>query len=336
MKRRSATRTCVECPQKLIKLALDSTEIEADALTAKHDPLNLTDLNDYCLEGIFKYLSLADLLNIAETNDRFVGEACLAARRLFRKKTVQINSSTIKVIEQLQDWNCIETVYQEMSFEKTSISTFFKHFGNEITILMVTDRFQTNDALGLSQFIDVYLQQLEHFKLFCRTDSLQWETEWKIIDNKVIENIKKFTTYSVPRIQFNGLEYLDIIQMVDTVDLDEVVNLICRNTGLVQLSMKYADWSRYELSDENIWMIINSLPNLSELTLEHDTVSVDGVETFLSESKSLKKFRLYVYYGVIGYEDFETYSCVNIGTNWKISFEFFDNYIYLLEFNRTE
>lgn len=39
--------------------------------------LKLDDLNDYCLEGVFKYLSLADLMNVEDTNSRFVDEVPL-------------------------------------------------------------------------------------------------------------------------------------------------------------------------------------------------------------------------------------------------------------------
>lgn len=46
--------------------------------------LKLDDLNDYCLEAVFKYLNLEDLMRVALSNSRFIGAVHFAARRIFR------------------------------------------------------------------------------------------------------------------------------------------------------------------------------------------------------------------------------------------------------------
>ncbi|XP_031636872.1 uncharacterized protein LOC116349531 [Contarinia nasturtii] len=337
MKRRSQVRIHDE-PKKLIKLSQNSAK-NGEKSAVKDEPLNLTDLDDYCLEVIFKYLPLVDLLNIAQSNERFVAEARLSARRLFREKTVKINTSSIEIVEQLHEWNCVENVYDKICFKENpmqTISMFFKNFGNAITDLKVVNKFQIDDDTTLGQFIDTYLKQLEHFKLQCHLDQMQSKLESEMVDSEIIQNIKKLMTYSVPRIQFTSLLQLELIQVVNTVDLNEIVDFICQNPGLVQLTMKYADWSRYQFSDEHISKIIDSLPNLSELSLEHDTMSARGVEYILTNSKSLKKLRLFVYCKVIGYDYYDDYLFANIGTDWKVTLELFDEFIYRLEFNRTD
>lgn len=121
-------------------------QIENDERQDEEDSLNLTDLNDYCLESIFENLTVADLINVAMTNKRFIDETNLAAKRLFRIATVQIDSSSISIIDKR---GAMEQAIDEIPFAKHSISTvstFLKTFGVLIPKLAVTHQFEFGES----------------------------------------------------------------------------------------------------------------------------------------------------------------------------------------------
>lgn len=61
--------------------------------------ISLTDLNDDCLEHIFQYLSLEDLLNIADTNKQLKPAAELAFERRFKSgKLILCKSTTTEIL----------------------------------------------------------------------------------------------------------------------------------------------------------------------------------------------------------------------------------------------
>lgn len=85
-------------------------------------PLQLVDINEDCLQAIFEYLNVRNLINVAETDDRFIPAACSVFSRYHRKKSVSV---------------CFydEENANELVIEASTTVIFLRHFGHLISKL---------------------------------------------------------------------------------------------------------------------------------------------------------------------------------------------------------
>lgn len=111
--------------------------------------LKLEDLNDYCLEGVFKYLSLNDLVSVAESSDRFFDEVHFAARRIFREEegTIDVGEGSI-LFSRIRKWE----------FKSYNLSEFFEMFGSEMFRLTIKmhERIYICDLLSVERLLVEY------------------------------------------------------------------------------------------------------------------------------------------------------------------------------------
>lgn len=420
--------------------------------------MNLTDLNDDCLENIFKYLSLLDLLNIATSDDRFSGASCWALKRKLRGRMVKIDSTNISITGEQTDYIFDDVYYANHSV--LMVMRFFKYFGKLITKLNVDYKLKcgefyrgfqqevesgilnyctktlrklsiknmqrTFDVLndirkpfemlysltihggylknvgqfnkwfpelrslallfnyhgkgncigvhfpkleklnlreldfnqyylncfnlsdieqairmnpqlrdlsvratdaeleyGFCKFVDKHLPRLEHIELTSDFDELKNE------ESKVIKNIKKLTTERVPKLTFTQLEELRLFHIENGV---EAIEFAEQNEHLIKLIITIDDMSTFRLKSEDITRFIRSVPKLTELTLDWDLITTDGVVQLLKDCKSLRKFRLLFYFRSSLYEQFMD---EHIAPEWKITMTF-TSHVHQLDFNKIK
>lgn len=65
-----------------------------ESLNICSEPLNLTDLNDYCQIKLFEYLNWLDLLNIAEASKQLKSSAFDVFKRKYSKGQLLLYSTT--------------------------------------------------------------------------------------------------------------------------------------------------------------------------------------------------------------------------------------------------
>ncbi|XP_031637210.1 uncharacterized protein LOC116349766 [Contarinia nasturtii] len=311
-----------EIPQKIPKLMESPPQ---DKSEAEDETLKLIDLNDYCLESIFEHLPLSDLFNIAECHQNFVGEAQLAAKRKFRGKSVKIDCHYISIGESVGHfmesvsktrYNCERIYIADCPF--VFVTKFFEYFGHFISRLTIDDDFMISSKT-FGKLIDKHSTQLQHIELMYSFDG----DEIKLCN--VIMNIKKLTTCIVPCITFKNLDELELIKLeeVPYTDITEdyirlMLGFICKHPNLVKLTIMLSYWSYYYLSSEHITQLITSLPNLAEITLENDIISVEGIVQLLAGCKSLKRLRLLAYPNEMDQRLFHEYMDTNNGDEWKV------------------
>lgn len=74
-----------------------STEVTADqSLLTESEPMTITDLNDQCLEIIFKRLTAQDMLNVAAANKWLNASAGPVFRQIYGQKLIQLTSIAIR------------------------------------------------------------------------------------------------------------------------------------------------------------------------------------------------------------------------------------------------
>lgn len=107
-------------------------------------PTKITDINTYCLEGIFNYLTLSDLLNVSDACKHFKDAADFVFSAKYRKKAVIINE--IRVFRtRLLD---IKTSYIKIDDIKTSLQ-LLRCFGHLILKLKIYVVFSTCDERAI-------------------------------------------------------------------------------------------------------------------------------------------------------------------------------------------
>lgn len=92
------------------------------------DSLQLIDINDDCLEVIFKSLDLTDLLNVSESHDRFVAIARSIYSRRYQMKKVWVNLSSIFL-------NVAPKDNAELEIGNEIAVLFFRQFGHLVSNL---------------------------------------------------------------------------------------------------------------------------------------------------------------------------------------------------------
>lgn len=76
-----------------------TTTDDGDDVASNKDPLELDAINNDCLRHIFEFLTLHDLINVAETSERFVFPAAEAFSRCFRKKKVEVMATSEPILK---------------------------------------------------------------------------------------------------------------------------------------------------------------------------------------------------------------------------------------------
>ncbi|XP_055302504.1 uncharacterized protein LOC129568533 [Sitodiplosis mosellana] len=92
------------------------------------DPLHLTDINDDCLEVIFKCLGWADLVNVADSDERFVGVAQSVYSRRYQSKAVSLNLNAID-FKAAHD----KKAHADPKIGKEIAEAFFRQFGHLVS-----------------------------------------------------------------------------------------------------------------------------------------------------------------------------------------------------------
>lgn len=104
----------------------------------------ITDLNTYCLESIFEYLALSDLLNVCDACKHFRNAADFIFSVKYREKTVIVNEIRVFRTRVLD----IKTSYIKIDDLKTSLQ-MLRCFGHLILRLKIYVVFPTNDERAI-------------------------------------------------------------------------------------------------------------------------------------------------------------------------------------------
>lgn len=94
------------------------------------DSLHLTDVNYDCLEMMFKFLDLADLVNVAESSRHFIDVAQSVYLFRYRSKLISLNLNPIDSKPTHDD-----NEHAELKIEKEIAEAFFRQFGHLVSSL---------------------------------------------------------------------------------------------------------------------------------------------------------------------------------------------------------
>lgn len=159
----------------------DHTTCMQKKLKTGHDQLQLTEINDDCLESIFGYLTLNDLVNVAEANWRFISSARAVFVRRYQKMNFYLNLGIIRM--RMKNGTDYE-------IRKDVAIPFFRHFGGKVLGLYVNFLLNIDQDVNtklehmIFQYCTATLTRLEWF--FCNMDT------FKAI-NKPFENVRELT-----------------------------------------------------------------------------------------------------------------------------------------------
>lgn len=142
------------------------------------DSLHLTDVNYDCLEMVFKFLDLADLVNVAESSRHFIDVAHSVYRRRYRSKTVSLNLNPIDS-EPTHDHN-------ELKIGEGIAEAFFRQFGHLVSSLSFNSmpHYAVNIEKSLLKHCADSLTALE--LVLCRDSNFE-------MLNKPLEKVEKLT-----------------------------------------------------------------------------------------------------------------------------------------------
>lgn len=119
-------------------------------------PLKLVDINDDCLQSIFKYLSVDDLINVAEADDQLIPAAAEVFSRFHRKKQFDV----VPEILRPSDDGC-----QKLLMDKAK--NCLTHFGQHVSDLSI--QFKDHREIEIERLIQKHcITSLRNLKLiFC-------------------------------------------------------------------------------------------------------------------------------------------------------------------------
>lgn len=131
----------------------------------------LTDINFDCQEAVFQFLSLSDLLNVANTDERFLEAVRIVYSRLYKTKTVRINlnAMTSSFATHNIKSDCIEV------YDRNFISRLLSTFGDRIKKLSISMKTSSNRFISFfdiqaqinqfcaSSLVELSIQNCEHF-----------------------------------------------------------------------------------------------------------------------------------------------------------------------------
>lgn len=86
-------------------------------------PVQLVDINEDCLQVIFQHLDVIDLINVADTNNRFISAAVSVYHRCHRTKGVTISNGCY--------------CHHKIPIPETLATSFFRHFDHEVSAFSV-------------------------------------------------------------------------------------------------------------------------------------------------------------------------------------------------------
>lgn len=125
--------------------------------TKRNHPLKITDITQLCLENIFIYLSLSDLLNVADSNKILATATHAPFAQLYARKMIRI-----------QQWKSKTNRYPpfNVGVDDIEVYTFkmslkmLRHFGGQIKRLDMNYDLQLNNALfnyrTVSKYVNTY------------------------------------------------------------------------------------------------------------------------------------------------------------------------------------
>lgn len=129
------------------------------------DPLQLVDVNDDCLEAIFKHLALADLFNVCESHERFVVAAQTLYSRRYRSKSITVDVTTTGI--------SAEDGFDDIEIGMDISEAFLRYFGHMISSLWFNSKNQLALNIEMSLFkhcteslasLDLYSCNVKNFE----------------------------------------------------------------------------------------------------------------------------------------------------------------------------
>lgn len=166
--------------------------------------LVLTDLNEYCLESICEYLSIGDLLNLAESDELFFKEVRRATKRIIRDNIVKIGPSSISITDfndMILDEIRIDNVDESLILK---VSKFVKYFGNLIPKLAIS-RFEWDYGSPNIAFYRIFTR---YILKYCSKTLIELDLHNMFMGNPF--NPAESILMSIPSKPFESLQILKI------------------------------------------------------------------------------------------------------------------------------
>lgn len=281
LKRKKTTEQDENDPERNDITQNDQSEADED----EESPLKLDDLNDYCLEGVFKHLSFKTLMNVADSSNRFVEEVRFAARRIFRVKKVEIDYGNVWIETLfLFDWCELNGVHKLLRFFEVFGTSIFKLTVNprgyyhrlqlveELILKYCTKRLINLDMINIQPWQEVLVHINKQFEVlqFLNIGGTLSETfnfnEWfPVLHSLKLNN--SFRCFKSVQHTFSMLQQLDIDYLGQ--EIDDIKEIIRVNPEL-----KVFKFYTYIISVQNMWQFVNEyLPQLEYLVLKRSSIS---------------------------------------------------------------
>lgn len=150
-------------PQKRVRFEEPIQEVvrQKKSKISSRSRLHLLQINNDCLIDVFDYLSLEDLLNVAEAHASLVPAARMVVVRRYRTKPFYLNLGTVRFIGD----DCVE-------IRQHTAATFFRQFGAALSSLVINFEGHHEQAIEKS-LLENCTNTLTKLELaMCNTSSL--------------------------------------------------------------------------------------------------------------------------------------------------------------------
>lgn len=258
-----------------------------DAVEEMITSTKLTDVNDDCLERVFKYLSLEDLLNVAETSKQL--KTAVDRAFIFLFKDIDFRIDFVVYSFDMTDYVHISKIRD--AFRSLRL------FGNLIS----------NLSLGLCKY-DIYKYVFPYVSTYC-TDSLRKieidgvENDFTIYLKRPLLNVETLYFRRCPTLNANGLRkyfpnavwatfYLCKLISPEGVHFPHLQKVYSENveniSTLLEANVQLRDLRLQKCEMRNGWTFLERLENV-EILIMYDILSSDLNIDGMIHLKNLRK-----------------------------------------------
>lgn len=297
--------------KKYTKRARDDDVAESSNATKRPkcaiEPLQLVDINDDCLEFIFQYLRIRDLINVAAAHDRFILASCSVFSRRCKDEWMYLDGNTLR--REFKENGSRMALKGEIIVEgKKRLKQFFQLFAHSIANLSVQIRSNDRNSidhrfvlkhcsaglvkLTLNQCSDMVLRTIdkpfEGVKELCISDDFlrsnlsQLSVWFPAMDTLLLDEVNFMAQPDL----CSQLKHFEMINEDALIPLPTIKQLLRMNPQLKSLNL------RCDYDADFLRTISEYLPKLEELSLfsPNDLFKSFGTQNFIFEN--VKKFTL--------------------------------------------
>lgn len=270
--------------------------------------MRITDMIDDCLEKCLEYLSIDELLKVANTNKRLYEVARYVFARLHGRKKLCINLVYVNDAEH----NVFNGNSSHIRDLKTALN-FFRSFGDLITRVKIYLNEDYTDKVCNSEFVSIFKQgnpAMLDWMMKCFTGSKY--------EHLIVDYLNEYCCDSLTKIKFYRFSKSRLNQLTKT--FRKVEKLVMSSSDATEKGLYeiFPNIRELKLTKCNIHddFIGNHFPYLEHLEINtnyHIVLSLESIATTLRLNPQLKSLTGYIWWDVI----FNTNEFWNTSDNFR-------------------